>query len=159
MSAAGRIYEAPPPADAADSHGDGCGCTRCQGFRAGNEAAMRHGASSERRVSGRATAQKRRLLRQNGLRASDLDGLGLAHLDLAARALAKVELLDEYWADPAHGFINAKGEPHPAAKVYFAAINSARLALARLEAHLRAQGDLEPSIVVQMQREALGSAR
>jgi hypothetical protein len=142
----------------AQEHGAGCACTRCRGFQRGNTVAETHGASSERRVSRGATAQKRRLLRQNGLRASDLDGLGLAHLDLAARALAKVEILDEYWADPAHGFIDARGEPHPAAKVYFAAINSARLALARLEAHLRARGDLEPSIVVQMQRQALGSA-
>jgi hypothetical protein len=145
-------------AAATSAHAADCGCTRCRGFQPGNTAAETHGAQSERRVSGRATAQKRRLLRQNGLRASDLDGLGLAHLDLAARAVAKVEILDEYSADPAHGFIDAKGEPHPAAKVYFAAINSARLALARLEAHLRARGDLEPSIVVQMQRQALGSA-
>jgi hypothetical protein len=42
--------------------------------------------------------------------------------------------------------------------VYFAALNSSRLALARLEQHLRARDDLEPSIVVQMQRQALGSS-
>ena len=78
---------------------------------------------------------QRRLLRQTGLRVSDLDGLGLAYLDAWARAQAKVELLDR-WADE-HGFLDEDGNLPPWHTFYLAAVNSARLSLAKLEDHLR----------------------
>ena len=100
-----------------------------------------------------ARAQRRRFLRHAGLRAADLDGLGLALLDNWSRAQAKVELLDRYFA--AAGFLDASGEPRPAAKVYFADLNSARLAADRLAEHLKARGVGAPSMVAILQ----GTAR
>jgi hypothetical protein len=97
-------------------------------------ASTTHGAQSEPRVSAVATNQKRRLLRQIGLRVSDLEGIGLALLDNWARAQAKVELLDAHFAQ--HGLIDAAGEPSPATKLYFTALNSTRLALKLLEQNL-----------------------
>ena len=58
------------------------------------QAALRHGAHAEAKVAPVARAQKRRFLRQSGLKASQLDGLGRAYLDNYARAQAKVELMD-----------------------------------------------------------------
>lgn len=104
-------------------------------FKPGNTLALVHGARSERTVNKVATTQKRRLLRQVGLRAGDLDGIALGYLDSWARAQAKVELLDQY-ADRV-GWLNEDGEPMPGAKHYFTALNSARLSLARLEGHLK----------------------
>jgi hypothetical protein len=49
--------------------------------RPGNQNAVKHGFSSEARIRPVARTQKRRLLRQIGLAASDLDGLGRALLD------------------------------------------------------------------------------
>ncbi len=60
------------------------------------QANVRHGARSEGRIRAVARTQKRRFLRQNGLRAGDVEGLGLAYLDLWARAQAKVELMDRW---------------------------------------------------------------
>jgi hypothetical protein len=94
-------------------HGDGCGCVRCREFEKENAAALRHGSHSPAQIGPVARAQRRRFLRQAGLRAADLDGLGLALLDNWARAQAKVELLDRYFA--AAGFLDAAGEPRPAA--------------------------------------------
>lgn len=109
----------------------------------GNALALKHGATSEPRVRAVATVQKRRLLRQIGLRLSDLEGIGSALLDNWARAQAKVELMDAYAAE--HGFLDEAGDPRPLAKTYFTALNSARLALARLEENVvqrhRAKGD------------------
>ena len=101
----------------------------------GNVLALKHGAHSEPAVKRVATVQKRRLLRQIGLRAGDLDGLGGAYLDAWARAQSKVELLDAWFS--AHGFLTSEGAPTPGVVVYFTAVNSARLSLARLEDHLR----------------------
>jgi hypothetical protein len=97
-----------------------------------------HGARSEQRVKRTATVQKRRLLRQIGLRASDLDGIALGYLDTWARAQAKVELMDA-WSNE-HGWLTEDGHPPGFVAVYFAAINSSRLALSKLEDHLRARG-------------------
>jgi hypothetical protein len=118
----------------------------------GNVLALRHGAYAERRVKPVATTQKRRLLRQIGLRAGDLDGLGLALLDNYARAQAKVELMDAY-ADH-HGWLDEQGRPPEFVKTYFTALNSARLALGRFADYLKARG-VEPSMVAVLQ----GSAR
>jgi hypothetical protein len=103
---------------------------------------VRHGAHSQQSVGPIAAAAKRRLLRQLGLRASDLDGPGRAYLDLWARAAAKVALLDEHF-DRA-GLLDADGEPVPATRIYFTAANSARLALDRLTDHLRARDPARP---------------
>jgi hypothetical protein len=110
------------------------GAQRGSPFAPGNAAAVRHGATSERQIRPAAKAQRRRFLRQNGLRAGDLDGIGRGLLDNWARAQAKVELLDAYFER--HGFLDARGKPRGGVQVYFTALNSARLALARLDEHL-----------------------
>jgi hypothetical protein len=97
-----------------------------------------HGARSEQRVKRTATVQKRRLLRQIGLRAADLDGIALGYLDNWARAQAKIELMDE-WSNQ-HGWLTDEGKPPGFVAVYFAAVNSSRLSLAKLEDQLRARG-------------------
>ena len=101
-------------------------------------AALKHGARSPDQIAASARAQKRRLLRQLGLRASDVDGVGLALLDNWSRAQAKVSLLDLYFEQ--RGFLDPEGEPNGAARVYFTALNSARLAATRLSEHLKACG-------------------
>ena len=101
----------------------------------GNANAVRHGARSELVVKRIATSQKRRLLRQIGLRAGDLDGIGLGLLDNWARAQSKVELYDA-WASE-HGFLTAEGKSPPWMREYMAALNSARLSLRALHEHLR----------------------
>jgi hypothetical protein len=101
------------------------------------DAATTHGAHSERQIVRRAASEKRRLLRQIGLRAKDLEGLGLALLDNWARCQSKVALLDDHFASV--GFLDGEGEPVPATRIYFTAVNSARLALQRLEDHLRSR--------------------
>lgn len=104
-------------------------------FEVGNTAALVHGTRSERQIGTEAGNQKRRLLRQIGLRANQLDGIGKALLDNYCRAQAKVVLLDTYFER--EGFLTAKGTPRDATRVYFTAINSARLALIRLNEHLK----------------------
>lgn len=114
---------------------------RNQYARPGNTNAVSNGASSEARIRPVARSQKRRLLRQIGLSSADLDGIGKALLDNWARAQAKVDLCDRYFAE--HGFLDPDGEPKAPSKVYFTAINSSRLALQRLREHLREQ-DVSP---------------
>lgn len=106
-----------------------------------------HGARSEARVSARATVQKRRLLRQVGLRMSDLDGLGQALLDSWARAQSKVELMDEWSSE--HGWLDEKGNAPGFVATYFAALNSARLALGKLGEYLKERPDATPLDVLQ----------
>ena len=96
--------------------------TRHPPFQPGNTVSVKHGHDSEARIKPVARTQKRRLLRQIGLAASDLDGIGRALLDNWARAQAKVELLDRWFE--ANGFLDPDGEPVPATKVYFTAVNS-----------------------------------
>ena len=104
-------------------------------FAPGNQAAVTHGANSERQIRPRAAIQKRRFLRQIGLRQSDLDPIGVGLLDNWARAQAKLDVLDAYAAE--HGFIDRRGKPRGFAAVYVSLLNSARLALSRLDDHLR----------------------
>jgi hypothetical protein len=73
--------------------------------------------------------------RQIGLRAGDLDPIGRAYLDQYARVQAKLDLADAYLGE--HGMIRSDGEPQPIMRLYVSLANSARLALARLEDHLR----------------------
>lgn len=97
-----------------------------------------HGARSEPTVTHVATVQKRRLLRQIGLRAADLNGIGQGYLYSWARAQAKVELMDA-WSNE-HGWLTPDGQPPGFVKVYLAAINTARLSLRALDEHLVVQG-------------------
>jgi hypothetical protein len=112
---------------------------------------LRHGARSEPQVRQVATVQKRRLLRQIGLRAADLDGVALGYLDAWARAQSKVELMDQWAAE--HGWLDEDGRPPGFVSVYFAALNSARLSLGKLEEHLKARGG-PPSMVAVLQGKA-----
>lgn len=67
-------------------------------------------------------------MRQLGMRIGDLDGVANGLLDNWARAQAKVTIMDDYFS--VHGFIK-DGEPVAVTKIYFIALNSARLALTR----------------------------
>jgi len=104
---------------------------------AGNTLAVKHGATAERQYQPVARVHRRRVLRQLGLRAGDLDPIGKGYLDLYVRSMAKVELADRWLSE--HGLLRADGEPQPVLRVYSTWTNSARLALARLEAHLGAR--------------------
>ena len=96
--------------------------------RPGNSNALKYGAHSPRQIKSRARAHRRRFLRQAGLRARDLDAIAGGYLDGWTRSLAKVDLFD---SDE-----NRNGE----LREYFAALNAARLWLAKLEARLREVG-------------------
>jgi hypothetical protein len=89
---------------------------------------MTHGAKSEIRIKAKARAARRRFLRQQRLRAGDLDGICHAFLDGWARATAKVELWDEH--DPLGA----------GSREYIAASNSARLFMSRLDVRLKELG-------------------
>jgi hypothetical protein len=95
-----------------------------------------------------ATVQKRRLLRQVGLRQADLDGAGAAYLDLWARAQAKVELMDAYANE--HGWIGPGGKPPAFAAFYFTALNAARRALDGFVKHLKDTGRRDQSMVIEL---------
>lgn len=103
--------------------------------REGNRNALRHGATSEARILPVARNHRRRVLRRLGLSARDLDPLARGYLDVYVRLTSKVELIDAYVEE--HGLIRADGDPQPVMRLYVALANSARLALTRLEEHLR----------------------
>jgi hypothetical protein len=106
---------------------------------------LTHGARSESLVRYVGTVQKRRLLRQVGLRMSELDGIGIAYLDAWARAQSKVELMDAWSAE--HGWLSPEGVPPPFVLTYFAAVNSARLAIDKFAAHMRSR---KPRVVIDL---------
>lgn len=91
------------------------------------QAPTRHGAYSAPQIKAKARAHRRRFLRQAGLKASELDAIAGAYLEGWAHARARVDLFDleEREREPAE---------------YFAALNSARLSMAKLEARLNALG-------------------
>jgi hypothetical protein len=126
-------------------------------FEPGNVAALKHGIHSERRVRPLATTQKRRFLRQNGLRKADVDGIGLALLDAWARAQAKVELLDAWFAE--RGIVDDDGKPQPSLSIYFTALASATRTLGRLEDHLRRAGEVDPFAALQAHLQAKQAER
>lgn len=105
-------------------------------------ASVTHGAESPARIVRVARTQKRRWMSRSGMRARDLDGVSGALLDNWSRAQAKVELLDQYFA--AVGLLDDGGEPRAATRIYFTALNSARLAAVRLAEHLKTQGNVGP---------------
>lgn len=95
--------------------------------RPGNENALKHGARSPSRIKLRAKAHRRRFLRQARLRASDLDPITLAYLEGWSRSLAKIDAYDD-----------AEVERDP--REYHAALNAARLWMAKLEARMKTLG-------------------
>jgi len=118
------------------------------GAELGNTRALVHGARSERTVKKVATVQKRRMLRQIGLRQADLTGIGLAFLDSWARAQAKVELMDADYER--RGFLDRRGKPRASVSVYFTSLNSVRRSLAEFSKYLRERGQFDTSMVVEM---------
>lgn len=114
-------------------------------------AAVTHGAHSDAQISPIARSQKRRMLRQIGLSAADLDGVGRAYLDSWARCQAKVELMDRWAAE--NGWLDEEGKPPPFAAFYLAAVNSARLAITKFAEHQKARGG-DPSMVAVLQGNA-----
>jgi hypothetical protein len=105
-------------------------------FEPGNEAALVHGARSQRAVT-RAAVEKRRLLRLLGLRQTDLSPIGRGLLDNYSAVRGKRKLLDDYFER--EGLLTAKGTPRGATRIYTSLINSERLALKALEGYLREQ--------------------
>ena len=116
-------------------------------FKPENSAALRHGATTERHIRPLAANQKRRVLRQIGLSARDLDAIARGYLDLYVRLAAKIELADRYIEE--NGLLRADGTPQPVLATYTSWINAARLALGRLEEHLRARRDAPPLAALQ----------
>jgi len=103
--------------------------------RRGNQNAIKHGATTDVQIRPLARVQRRRVLRQLRLSPRDLDAIGRGYLDQYVRLVSKVDLLDTYLAQ--HGLLRADGEPQPCLRLYTSLANSARLALTRLEDHLR----------------------
>jgi hypothetical protein len=101
-----------------------------------------HGAHSAARVSPFAAAQRRRLLRQTGLRASDLTPLGRAQLVNWSRAAAALHMLDMHAAE--HGWLTDNGDPKGFTRFYIAMLNAERHALKALQAHLRPTVERDP---------------
>jgi hypothetical protein len=87
----------------------------------------RHGAYSNAQIRAKARSHRRRFLRQIGLRAGELDAIAAGYLDGWARSIARVDLFD------------MSGDVHQVHE-YYAALNSARLWLAKLEQRLALVG-------------------
>lgn len=103
------------------------------------QAALKHGGSSEHQIVLRSTVEKRRLLRQLGIRQSDLASVGRALVLNWSRAAAALALMDDYAAR--HGWLDADGEPRGFARLYVSLLNAERLALRALADHLRDASD------------------
>jgi hypothetical protein len=103
-------------------------------FAPGHTLSMKHGATSERRIGPLARNHRRRVLRQIGLRASEIDPVGRAFLEHYCRLIAKVVLIDNYLDE--HGVLDEHGTPRPCMTLYVRLHNAAVQALTRLERHL-----------------------
>jgi len=119
----------------ASKHIEGCACVRCTGFEKGNTLSLRHGATSERQIGRRAVVEKRRLLRQLGLRQGDLGSVGRALLLNWSRAAGALHLMDAY--AEREGWLDGDGNPRGFARLYVSMLNTERLALKALSEHLR----------------------
>jgi hypothetical protein len=86
--------------------------------------------------------QRRRLLRNLGLRVADVDAIGRALLLNWSRAAGALALLDAH-AETA-GWIDDEGQPRPFTRIYLGLLNSERLAALRLAEHLRARNPAQP---------------
>ncbi len=89
-------------------------------------APLKSGAHSPAQIRAKARAHKRRFLRHAALRASDLDAIGRARLDLCARGQAQLDLFD------------ATGER--GTRNYWTAFNAVTRALRDLEQSVTALG-------------------
>jgi hypothetical protein len=94
-----------------------------------------HGVSSEREIRPLARNYRRRVLRQFGVRASDLSPVAKAYIDQIVRLRTKIDLIDAYLAE--HGMIRPDGNAQPVLRLYGTLENSLRLAVNRLEENLR----------------------
>jgi hypothetical protein len=124
-------------------HGPECDCTRCRGFRPGNEwrfgegnewrfsegndAAVTHGAESEARVRPRAELYLQRLLVAAPTGGDPADAIALERL---ARQLARAELIED-WLDE-NGWIREDGSLQRAASQLATVDNSIRKLLGEL---------------------------
>jgi len=120
--------------------------------RLGNEQAATHGMTPgtqvmERRVAPVAVNHRRAVLRQLKMSPKDLDPIGRGYLDQYCRVTSKVALIDK-WIEQ-HGMIGADGEPAAALRLYASLVNSARMALAKLEQHLLVDAPVDPSSKLQ----------
>jgi hypothetical protein len=104
------------------------------------DAATRHGLRSEYRLRATAKNQKRTILRKLGVAARDLDAVSAIYVDVMARGLSKVQLLDTYYAE--RGIVREDGQGEPTLSVYLSALNLVRLTAGRLSEHLQRQGGL-----------------
>ena len=103
-----------------------------------------HGLTSERKFRPVAKNQKRTLLRKLGVRGGDLDAVAAVYVDVLARALAKIQLLDEYYA--VHGIVRADGQGEPTLPIYGSMLNQARLTAWKLAEHMAREGQQGPSL-------------
>jgi hypothetical protein len=151
LAAAGAFVETATPER---RHGEGCECRRCSGLRGAidgvpfeprNDAHLLHGATSERQIRPVARNHRRRLMRQIGLRVSEIDPIGRAYLEHYCRLTAKIVLLDA-WVDE-HGLIRDDGSLQPCMTVYATLTNSATRTLAKLAEHLRVE-ERDPATVL-----------
>jgi hypothetical protein len=106
-------------------------------FQPRNVAAAKHLATSKRQIGHRAVVEKRKLLRQIGLRQSDLESVGQALLLNWSRAAAALHQMDDYAAR--EGWLDRDGQPRGFARLYVSMLNAERLALKALADHLRAR--------------------
>jgi hypothetical protein len=72
------------------------------------------------------------------MRASDLDAVSAVYVDVLARSLAKVVMLDAYYVE--RGIVRPDGTGEPTLGVYMGALNQARLTAAKLAEHMSRQG-------------------
>jgi hypothetical protein len=105
-------------------------------------AGVTHGATSDRQIVRRATVEKRRVLRQIGLRQDELESLGRALLQNWARCAAALYLMDRYAEE--HGWLDEEGNPRGFARLYVSMLNAERLALGKLGDYLRARPRADP---------------
>lgn len=96
-----------------------------------------HGARSKHQIVLRSTVERRRLLRQLGLRQDELESVGKALLFNWSRAAAALTMLDEHAARV--GWLDEDGRPRGWTNLYVSLLTAERLALGKLGDHLRAE--------------------
>ena len=112
-------------------------------FEAANEAALVHGARSERQIRPIAAAHRRSVLRRFGLRVADLTAVQRGYLDLYVRAMSKIDLYDR-WIEE-NGLLSKTGKQPGFMATYVSTMNAARLNLGRLEESLRDHPKRDPT--------------
>jgi hypothetical protein len=95
---------------------------------------------NEQRVKDMARGKKRSLLRALGVRASELDAMTLVYLDLTARALSKLTLLDQHYGRTG-GIVREDGTGAPTLPAYISLLNTATRTARMLADHMKSQGE------------------